>query len=99
MIHETCADRHALGKFQAAESLENCALRFRNKAIDVVKSSKAAQVMGEEAVAGHYGGEQHPGTLKKKKSSNKFGSLKRVVGLSSKKSSSQKLSTMPETDA
>lgn len=32
------------GKFQAAESLENCALRYRSKAVDVVNSSKAAQV-------------------------------------------------------
>jgi hypothetical protein len=29
-----------LGKFEAAESLENCAIRFRKGALDVVKSSK-----------------------------------------------------------
>ena len=39
------------GKIEAAESLENCAIRFRKGALDVVKSTKVAQMLGPEAVA------------------------------------------------
>ncbi len=39
------------GKHEAAEHLENCALRFRKKALDVVANSKVAQMLGPEAVS------------------------------------------------
>ncbi len=34
---------HQTGKYEAAESLENCALRFRKRALDVVKSTKVKE--------------------------------------------------------
>ena len=41
---------HTSDKHEAAEALEQCALRFRKKALDVVKSTKVAQMLGPEAV-------------------------------------------------
>ena len=49
-----------LGKHEAAEHLENCALRFRKKALDVVANSKVAQMLGPEAVAPAITGEAPP---------------------------------------
>lgn len=55
--------------------------------------------MGEE-VGRHFGGETPAASpLKKKRSSKKLESLKKRVGLSSKKSSQAKLGTMAESDA
>ena len=40
-IKNLCALYRKQGKYEAAESLENCAIRFRKGALDVVKTSKA----------------------------------------------------------
>jgi hypothetical protein len=42
-----------VGKYEAAENLEQCALRFRKKALDVVKSQKVTQMLGPEAPTGN----------------------------------------------
>jgi len=39
-LKNLCALYRRQGKYEAAESLENCALRFRKKALDVVANSK-----------------------------------------------------------
>ncbi|XP_066583945.1 kinesin light chain isoform X3 [Prorops nasuta] len=36
------------GKFEAAETLEDCALRSRKEALDLVKQAKVAQILGDE---------------------------------------------------
>lgn len=75
------------GKHEAAESLENCALRFRKKALDVVKSTKVAQMLGPEAVSGEAGAAAAAadgGADEKKKSKSKGGfSFKRPFGKNS----------------
>eukprot|EP00043_Microstomoeca_roanoka_P003963 m.46766 g.46766 ORF g.46766 m.46766 type:complete len:525 (-) comp12276_c1_seq1:440-2014(-) len=50
-LKNLCALYRRQGKHEAAESLENCAMRFRKKAIDVVANAKVAQMLGPEAVA------------------------------------------------
>ncbi|CAB3376853.1 Hypothetical predicted protein [Cloeon dipterum] len=39
------------GKYEAAETLEDCALRSRKEALDIVKQAKVAQILGGETVA------------------------------------------------
>ncbi|XP_044580869.1 kinesin light chain isoform X3 [Cotesia glomerata] len=36
------------GKYEAAETLEDCALRSRKEALDLVKQAKVAQILGDE---------------------------------------------------
>ncbi|XP_043481602.1 kinesin light chain isoform X3 [Leptopilina heterotoma] len=36
------------GKYEAADTLDDCALRSRKEALDLVKQSKVAQILGEE---------------------------------------------------
>ncbi|XP_011299209.1 kinesin light chain isoform X3 [Fopius arisanus] len=36
------------GKYEAAETLEDCALRSRTEALDLVKQAKVAQILGDE---------------------------------------------------
>ena len=50
-LKNLCALYRRQGKLEAAEHLENCALRFRSKALDAVGSSKVAQMLGAEAVS------------------------------------------------
>jgi kinesin light chain len=54
-LKNLCALYRRQGKNDAADSLEQCALRFRKKALDVVKSSKVADMLGPEAVANNDG--------------------------------------------
>ncbi|XP_046382774.1 kinesin light chain isoform X4 [Ischnura elegans] len=39
------------GKYEAAETLEDCALRSRKEALDIVKQAKVAQILGSETIA------------------------------------------------
>lgn len=48
-LKNLCALYRRQGKIEAAEALESCALRHRKKAVDVVRSTKVAQMMGPEA--------------------------------------------------
>eukprot|EP00049_Salpingoeca_infusionum_P018059 m.355554 g.355554 ORF g.355554 m.355554 type:complete len:513 (+) comp17281_c0_seq1:95-1633(+) len=69
-LKNLCALYRRQGKHEAAESLEQCALKFRKKALDVVANSKVAQMLGPEAVNPM---QQAPVEEKKKRS--KFGSM------------------------
>ncbi|EDQ88732.1 uncharacterized protein MONBRDRAFT_32673 [Monosiga brevicollis MX1] len=59
-LKNLCALYRRQGKHEAAEHLENCALRFRKKALDAVNNSKAAQLLGPEAVADQANGGSLP---------------------------------------
>jgi kinesin light chain len=39
------------GKYEAAETLEDCALRTRREAMDLVKQAKVAQLLGNESLS------------------------------------------------
>ncbi|KAG1678228.1 Kinesin light chain [Nymphon striatum] len=41
------------GKYEAAETLEDCAQRSRKEALDIVKQAKVAQLLGSEVSAAH----------------------------------------------
>ncbi|RZF37680.1 hypothetical protein LSTR_LSTR003091 [Laodelphax striatellus] len=44
------------GKYEAAETLEDCALRTRKDALDIVKHAKVAQILGRSGSGGGGGG-------------------------------------------
>lgn len=96
-LKNLCALYRRQGKFEAAESLENCALRFRKKALDVVKSTKVAQMLGPEAVTPSGAEAASVDSEKKSKKKNTFtASIKRAVGMSSTSSPNGKTLT-PQT--
>lgn len=75
-LKNLCALYRRQGKFEAAESLENCALRFRKRAVDVVNNTKVAQMLGQEAAAAVSGAGAVPDAMdadkKEKKRGNKI---------------------------
>lgn len=73
------------GKTQAADALENCALRSRKNAVDVAANSKISQMLGSEAVAGPADGPQRESTKKKKKGLMSFKRLSNSPAKYSKK--------------
>eukprot|EP00039_Didymoeca_costata_P025622 m.13985 g.13985 ORF g.13985 m.13985 type:complete len:516 (+) comp4961_c0_seq1:186-1733(+) len=93
-LKNLCALYRRQGKIEAAEALESCALKHRKKAVDVVRSTKVAQMMGTEAaqhVSGTTGDESSTdmkGSQKRK--SRGYFSTKRKPGTPSKKGSNGK---------
>eukprot|EP00040_Diaphanoeca_grandis_P024884 m.137396 g.137396 ORF g.137396 m.137396 type:complete len:518 (-) comp29919_c0_seq1:51-1604(-) len=77
-LKNLCALYRRQGKHEAADALENCALRSRKDAVTVASNSKVAQMLGTEAANGE---QQKPpvesGSVKKKK--------RQLIGISFKK--------------
>ena len=63
-LKNLCALYRRQGKHEAADALENCALRSRKDAFDVASNSKVAQMMGSEVANGDA---PEAGSMKKKK--------------------------------
>jgi len=79
-LKNLCALYRRQGKIEAAEALESCALRRPGRAVDVVRNTKVAQLMGSEAVAEGAQDQQPVDTEKKKKKrASVFSSVKKSM--------------------